>query len=133
LSGAETTFPFAWPLSRDDHSIYPVVDPEQYSPNQSAESELQIHYLTHTILNNKNIMSMITSKNRWWIRGLFFGVFMFLFMGVLMPLASEEALTVKRLLLQFLYWLSAGVVIMLIISVIEKNHSASKKESSGSE
>lgn len=58
---------------------------------------------------------------------------MFLFVGVLTPLASDETLTVNRLLLHFLYWMSAGVVIMLIVSVIEKNHSVSKKESSGSE
>ena len=46
---------------------------------------------------------MITSKNRWWIRGLFFGMFMFLFMSVLLPIAKEEELTVRGLIFPLLF------------------------------
>lgn len=73
---------------------------------------------------------MITSKNRWWIRGLFFGVFMFLFMSVLMPLANEEELTANKLLLHLLYWTTAGLVLQWINSFIDQRRKATKKETS---
>ncbi len=75
---------------------------------------------------------MITSKNRWWIRGLFFGALMFLFLSVLLPLAQEEKLTASGLLFQLLYWIAAGLVLQWINSFIDERRKATKKESSHS-
>jgi len=73
---------------------------------------------------------MITSKNRWWIRGLFFGMFMFLFMSVLLPIAKEEELTVRGLIFPLLYWTAAGLVLQWINSFIDQRRKATKKETS---
>ena len=73
---------------------------------------------------------MITSKNRWWIRGLFFCMFLFLFMSVLLPLAQEEELTAKGLIFPLLYWTTAGLVLQWINSFIDQRRKATKKETS---
>lgn len=73
---------------------------------------------------------MISPKYRLWFQGLFYGGFMFLFMGVLLPMAKGEELTVKVLLVRFLYWMSAGLLMMLIVSLIEGRRKATKKDSS---
>lgn len=76
---------------------------------------------------------MITSKNRWWIRGLFFGAFMFLFMGVLQPIAEKEELSAGRLVLHFLYWTMAGLVLNGINLFIYSKCKTANAESSGTE
>lgn len=49
-------------------------------------------------------------KKIWVIEGLVWGVFMFLMMGILFPLAQKEPLTTKRVLLSLLYWLIGGLI-----------------------
>jgi hypothetical protein len=45
-----------------------------------------------------------------WIKaGLFFGLFMFVFMGILFPLIEKEPITAKRLLVSFPIWIVAGL------------------------
>jgi len=75
---------------------------------------------------------MITTKNRWWIRGLFYGAFMFLFMKVLLPISQGEHLTLKQLLLGFLYWLVVGLVFGWILALIERRQKPAGNKSSGS-
>ena len=76
---------------------------------------------------------MMTSKDRWWIRGLFFGAFMFLFMGVLQPIAEKEELSTERLVLHFLYWTMAGLVLNWINLFIYSKWETAKAKSSGTE
>ena len=67
---------------------------------------------------------MINAKNRWWIRGLFWATFMYLFNVILWPLSQNEPLIAKKLLIGILFWLFLGFVWAFIS---EKFISASKK------
>lgn len=53
---------------------------------------------------------MDIEKNRWWLQGLFWGAFMFIFMGVLLPLSQDEILTFGRTLGKLGYWLAIGLL-----------------------
>lgn len=78
------------------------------------------------------MFSMTTSKNRWWIFGFFYGAFMFLIVGVLLPLSEDQELTIKGLLFRLIYWLLGGLFISWLMSYIDGRRKAIKKESPGS-
>lgn len=69
---------------------------------------------------------MITSKNRWWIFGLFYGSFMFLIMSLLLPMSEGKELTVNGLLFRLLYWLVGGLVFSWILSYVDGKRKATK-------
>lgn len=46
----------------------------------------------------------------WIVQGLLWGVFMFIFMGIVYPLAQKEALTAGSLARSLVLWLVAGLV-----------------------
>jgi len=50
-------------------------------------------------------------EGRKWIwQGLFWGVFMFVFMGIFLPMAEKEPITWPRTGFRLLYWLAGGIV-----------------------
>lgn len=67
-------------------------------------------------------------KKYWVIEGLVWGVFMFLMMGILFPLAQKEPFTTKRVLLSLLYWLIGGLVYGYI-SKLFQNYVQKRKQS----
>lgn len=67
-------------------------------------------------------------KKYWVIEGLVWGVFMFLMMGILFPLAQKESFTTKRVLLSLLYWLIGGLVYGYI-SKLFQNYVQKRKQS----
>jgi hypothetical protein len=72
---------------------------------------------------------MEITKNRWWIFGLLYGAFMFVFMKVLLPISEGEALTFRKLLLGFLYWEVVGLVFGWIMSLINNRRKPTKDQS----
>lgn len=48
-------------------------------------------------------------QTHWWLRGLFWGAMMFIFMGVLWPLSQNEVLILKPTVLTFVFWIAAGL------------------------
>lgn len=52
-------------------------------------------------------------------RSLFWGIFMFLFMGILLPLASKETIDWNILILRLGYWILFGFLGQLIIDYID--------------
>ncbi len=75
---------------------------------------------------------MVTTKNRWWLYGLFWGTFMFLFQQVLWPISQGDPLTFKRLLFGFFYWQIGGLVYGWIMALIESRRKPTGDKSSGS-
>ena len=67
-------------------------------------------------------------KKLWIIEGLVWGVFMFLMMGILFPLAQKEPFTTKRVLLSLLYWLIGGLVYGYILKLFQ-NYVQKRKQS----
>jgi uncharacterized membrane protein YdjX (TVP38/TMEM64 family) len=61
------------------------------------------------------------NKNHWIVQGLFHGLFMFLAMGVLIPLVSGESLTSLALAKKLSFWLIAGFVYSLLLKSYRKN------------
>jgi hypothetical protein len=54
---------------------------------------------------------MITEKNRWWLHGLFWAAFMYVFNTILWPLSQHEPLTAKRLLIGIPIWVFSGLIV----------------------
>ena len=63
-------------------------------------------------------MSMINEKNRWWMQGLFFGVFMYIFNVIFEPMSENQPLTTKHLLIGIPIWLFSGLLFGLIMKAI---------------
>lgn len=61
------------------------------------------------------------NKNHWIVQGLFHGLFMFIAMGVLIPLATGESLTTLALAKKLGFWLIAGFVYSLLLKMYRKN------------
>lgn len=59
-------------------------------------------------------------------RSLFWGFFMFVFMGVLVPLSQDESLQISILLVKLIYWIAGGFLCMLIIDMVNKRLSPSR-------
>ena len=49
-------------------------------------------------------------KSKWWIVGLFWGLFMFLGLKILIPILEKEILSSKELLIGFIFWMLAGLL-----------------------
>ena len=75
---------------------------------------------------------MITSKNRWIFRALFWGTFMFLAMKVMLPFAQGEELTTKGLLFGLLFWVAVGFVYSWTVRLINKEGKSAAAESTDS-
>jgi hypothetical protein len=59
-------------------------------------------------------------KNQWFRAGLFFGLFMYVFMVVLFPLIEGEAITQKGLLIGIPVWAVAGFVFGFTMKIINR-------------
>lgn len=57
---------------------------------------------------------------KWWMLGLFYGTSMFVFVGILMPIASDEILTMKRLLFSLAMWEVFGLIFGWIVEQSNK-------------
>lgn len=53
---------------------------------------------------------MINPKNRWWLQGLFWAAFMYVFNIILWPMAQHEPITTKRLLIGIPFWIFFGLL-----------------------
>ena len=60
------------------------------------------------------------TKSQWFLFGVVFGVFMYVFMEILFPLIERESLTPKRLLIGIPIWLIAGLVFGLLTKWINR-------------
>ncbi len=52
----------------------------------------------------------INASYRWLLEGLFWGVFMFLSMGVIYPWITDEVITQAGLIKSFIFWMGAGLI-----------------------
>ena len=59
-------------------------------------------------------------KAQWWLRGMLFGLFMYVFMVILFPLIKGEALTQKGLLIGIPVWAVAGLVFGFTMTIINR-------------
>jgi hypothetical protein len=69
---------------------------------------------------------MIASKKRWWLFGLFWGAFMFLFQEILFPVSQHEPLAMKGMVTGVLYWGIAGLIFAWILSKVDGGSKATK-------
>ena len=56
-------------------------------------------------------------KKYWWAEGLGWGLFMFLCMGILFPLAEKKELTLEKTSFSLLYWLCGGLIYGFIMKL----------------
>ena len=73
---------------------------------------------------------MNMSKYQWWIRGIFYGTFMFLCLKILFALANGEELVVKELLIGFVFWMVIGLAFGYGIRSFESNNKKDKTSAS---
>lgn len=59
----------------------------------------------------------------WIVHGLIWGAFMFVFMGILFPLAEKKALTFPRVLTGLGIWLATGLVYGLVMRAFNRRQS----------
>jgi hypothetical protein len=60
------------------------------------------------------------SKAQWWRAGLFFGLFMYVFMVILLPFIKGETLTQKGLLIGIPIWAVVGVLFGFTMKIINR-------------
>ncbi len=60
---------------------------------------------------------MLSLKYKWWIRGLFWAAFMYLYMTILYLLSEGDELTTKHLLIGVPLWGTAGLIFAWVISI----------------
>jgi uncharacterized membrane protein (DUF441 family) len=65
-------------------------------------------------------MESLISTKKCILRGLSWGLFMFLAMAILLPLAKGDQLTIAGLLKEFVIWLFLGLAYGFILHQIEK-------------
>lgn len=59
----------------------------------------------------------------WILHGLIWGAFMFVFMGILFPLAEKKQLTWPRALTSLAIWLAMGLVYGLVMRTFNRRRS----------
>ena len=64
--------------------------------------------------------SQQTSKRAWLIKGLIFGVLMFIIMELLFPLFVEEGIDRTQLIFKAVVWLVLGLLWGLLMKYIER-------------
>jgi hypothetical protein len=67
-----------------------------------------------TTSNHHNVTTGFEGR-RWIFHGLVWGLIMFMFMGIFMPMAEKEAITWPGALLSLVTWLASGLVYGLIM------------------
>lgn len=75
-------------------------------------------YLSLVIMKNK--------KYSWIYKGVFFGLFMFVFMGILFPLADKETLAADKLGKTLVFWLIGGLITQISIDFFESRLAGKK-------
>lgn len=60
------------------------------------------------------------AKVAWIIQGLFWGFFMFVFMGILTPLAFNEEITFRKIATSFILWLVFGLIYGYVTKMVNK-------------
>ena len=73
------------------------------------------------------LMSGLNPKNRWWIHGLLWGLFMYVVLIVLFPLFDGSGITLSKLLIGIPVWLSAGLLYGYVTGLIENKRKAAKQ------
>lgn len=66
-------------------------------------------------------------KRRWVWEGLGWGVFMFLIMGILFPLAEKKQITTTVVITSLLYWLVGGLIYGYMMKLFLQYISRKKK------
>ena len=56
---------------------------------------------------------------KWILHGLFWGIFMFIMMGIAVPFAEDQPLMFKSLALKFVFWLIGGLAYGFVMQKIE--------------
>ena len=67
-------------------------------------------------------------KNRWWIRGLIWGIGMFIMMELAWPYSHDEVITSKSLLSGAFIWGIGGLVFGWLVTLTEDKMNKGKKE-----
>ena len=66
-------------------------------------------------------------KSKWWLLGLLWGFFMYVFMTILFPIITVKEITQKELLINIPVWLIAGLLVGYITKVINGKKKRNKK------
>ncbi len=74
----------------------------------------------HAAIHENPKSNNTDSTHRVWLfQGLFWGVMMFVFMGILHPLSEGTVLTTKRLVFSFIFWMVGGLAFGFLLKAIQ--------------
>jgi hypothetical protein len=89
----------------------------------SDTSDNSISIMSNTLPNFRELTLQIDMKimdRKWWIWGLLWAIFMFVFQDILAPLADDEMLTAQNLLSGLLFWTIGGILLGWIMDKVIK-------------
>jgi len=69
-------------------------------------------------------MRALDLNKNWWIRGLTWGLLMFIFLGILFPLMRKESITVQEIFIDLAVWIVFGLIFGAVISSAKKEGSS---------
>lgn len=59
-------------------------------------------------------------RKNWWIRGIVWGLLMFLVLGIVFPLIRNERLSAPGILIQLGIWIAIGLIFGAVINAAKK-------------
>ena len=70
-------------------------------------------------------MATFNLRKNWWIRGIVWGLLMFLVLVIILPLIREEGLNASVILIGFAFWIAMGLIFGAVTNAA-KNEGRSK-------